>query len=989
MRCKLTVLKENCALRRDLRSHQVEAYAAATALLAEEDRANVVMACGSGKTLVGMRIAETANRLLMLEPSLALIRQALEEARQDGLLDGRDVICVCSDKTLASEDHWKVTDEELGLPVTTDSVTLRNLLQNSGDKCIVFCTYQSQPLLRDSLPDGFEFDFGNFDEAHRTAGVRERTFSVALSDEQIPIAKRLFLTATPRLFAERDDGQEDTAYSMDDEQTYGPRAYELPLAKAIERGIVCDYQVLTACVSGADVQDAIGRASHLLLPQKKLPVELVAGQIAVVRAIQSTGARRVITFHTTIDDAAAFSRDRLKIYKRASVAAFHIHGDMPGRQRQAVIRAFLSVDGPSVLTNCHCLTEGVDVPEIDMVGIMCRKESVQELVQALGRALRNRPGKERGYVMLPLYVNEHEPMESAIDRSDMGVTWEILHSVLESDGALTDKLLQPRAHSYPEDGAHAAHHHRGHLRVVAPDALLEDLQRAISVRHIHRLAARWDVMVTTAARYAARTGQLDVPVEHLEDDLPLGRWIEIQRDLRKRGRLSTARIDELTALGIHWNSREAKWAAGLKLARDFKSLHGHLNVPPSDAALRTWIKTTRLQAARGSLPALKSEALRELDIELPVRRSVEDKLKALEEWRAAHPEGRPKKKGPDRAQAFFLAATIARFRTGKLDEATIGRLARIGFDVRSVPTKRPTGHQRFGEQSWDLHYQALKAYIAAHDWHGLWRTREFNGLSIQSWVNYQRSQKRNGTLTPERVSALDALGIHWNRKADWWIGWVEQLETHYREHGHLRLPKTRAFATLQNKVTLFRRRLEHGTLPAELAGKLAAINFPRTVDEEYWQWAIHSLQAWRNQHGVNALLRADLPAILRHFLNNKKRVHRREQLPDENLKQLRDLGVPWAALDSVHTQMMARLTRLARELGKPNVEVMANREADLAEWLETQLEAASRGDLSHEVVKGLRKVGIEVSEQALDAENLLERERSAMSDNLKSAGADG
>jgi superfamily II DNA or RNA helicase len=923
------------------------------------------MACGSGKTLVGMRIAEQANRVLMLEPSLALIRQALEEARQDGLLDGRVIICVCSDKTLASEDHWKVTDEELGVPVTTDSATLRDLLLRSRARCIVFCTYQSQALLRDSLPAGFRFDFGNFDEAHRTAGVRERTFSIALTDDQIPIERRLFLTATPRLFVESENEKDDTAYSMDDVTTYGPRAYELSLPKAIERGIVCDYQVLTACVTGADVQDALKRASHLLLPQKKLPVELVAGQIAVVRAIESTGARRVITFHASIDEAEAFTRDRLKVYKQAGVVAFHIHGDMPGRQRQAVIHAFLSADGPAVLSNCHCLTEGVDVPEIDMVGIMCRKESVQEIVQALGRALRNRPGKERGYVLLPLYVNEHEPMESALDRSDMAVTWEILHSVLESDGVLTNKLVQPHnATALSRDMSHISHSSRGKLRLVAPDALFEDLQRAITVRHIHRLAARWDIMLEAARRFVEREGTLVVPVEHLEDELPLGRWVEKQRFLRKRGRLAVNRTEALTALGMVWNTRDAKWAVGLKLAQDFLKAHGHLTVPSTETALRAWLNNVRAQAARQRrLPEARLAELAELGIELPTPRSLEERLEALTRWREEHPNGRPAKRGPDRRLAFFLNSLRTRYRQGKLDQSTLERLAQIGFDVRNVPPKRLTGYQQFGEKSWDLHYEALKAYVAAHDWHHLWRTHEFNGLPIQSWVVYQRALKRKGLLAPERIAALDALGIHWNRKGDWWIRWVDQLDKFNLEHGHLRLPHSAEFRTLRNQVLRFRTRLEKGDLPEELVTRLTDMNFPRDAEEEHWQSAIRELQRWRDTHGPQAMTRRDLPKSLQSFIGNKKKAHRRGELSEDKLMQLRALGISWAVLDPIHTQMMARLTRLARELGKANVEVMAGREADLSEWLEAQLLAGARGELSHEALKDLRSVGIDIDER--------------------------
>ena len=537
--CKLCFL--GVLLRRELRPHQTEGYAAAVGVLSRGSAATVVMACASGKTLLGLRVAERYSRILILEPSLALIRHSLEHAREEGLLINRHVFCVCSDESVAGRDEWLVSETELGIPVTTDASELQRLIAQSPNRCIVFCTYHSQRLLQAALPPGFKFDMGLFDEAHRTAGERERAFTVALSDSNIPIGKRLFLTATPRLFSEKEGDEPDSyraaSFSMDDESIYGPVAYELSLPEAIHRDIVCDIQVLVSSVSDAEVQSILQKAQQLMLPNKRLPVELVAGQISVVRAVQATGARRVISFHRTIAQAAAFAKDRLKIYEAAGIIPFHIRGDMPDHQRKAVIKAFLSVDGPSLLTNSRCLTEGVDVPDIDMVTFMGRKESLIDVVQATGRAGRKAVGKRRGYVMLPLYVHQEEPLEAALERSDMSVTWEILHTVLEADGQLVNRLRQP-ALTNGDDALPAAYHRKkGQLRVVASADLLASLERAITIRHVHRLGERWNVMIGVAERYAERVGNLHVPPNHLEEDLPLGRWIAKQRILNREGSL--------------------------------------------------------------------------------------------------------------------------------------------------------------------------------------------------------------------------------------------------------------------------------------------------------------------------------------------------------------------------------------------------------------------------------------------------------------------
>jgi superfamily II DNA or RNA helicase len=975
-------------LRFELDPHQAEAHQAVVEVFRRSSRASVIAACGSGKTLIGLRVAEEYPRNLILEPSLGMIRQALQDARDDGLLVGRRVICVCSDKTVAEhedQDEWTVSEADLGVPVTTDTATLRRLLEDSGERCVVFCTYHSQPLLQSALPFGYQFDCGIFDEAHRTAGERDRAFTVALNDAQIPIKKRLFFTATRRLILDNKDDYRGPAYSMDDESIYGPVAYELSLPEAIRRNIVCDIDILVASATDEEVRSTLQNAPHLLTPHKRIPVELVAGQIAVVRSIQSTGVRRVVSFHQTIARAAAFAKDSLKVYRSAGVIPFHIRGDMPDSQRRAVIEAFLSVDRPSVLTNCRCLAEGIDVPDIDMVTFMDRKRSPNDVVQAMGRAQRKRRkgrGKERGFVMLPLYVHQDEPLEPALERSDMAETWEILNTVLEFDGILANRLKRTSA-SGETDSMAGRRPTKKRERVIGPANILTELQRAIAIRRIKRLSDRWDVMFQAAEQYAAREGNLNVPLEHLEDELPLGRWLAKQVYLKTKGGLVHDRANRLLALGAwvprqkgtsqpHWSSPVA-WERHLALARAFLEQHGHLNVPATEdnALLHDWVSKAKRALLMNRLTEDKRSALLSLGIEPAASESTQAGIKKLTEWRSKNPKGRPDRRGPDRALYYSLAYLRQKHRSGQLNESELNALAAINLDPRTFHARGKTTYQQFGEKSWDMFYEQLKSYTEKHGWTGLWRTERVGGLNLQGWVVYQRHLKRKAVLSPQRVAALEELGIHWDRKTEWWVPWVEKLESFYREHGHLRLPNTTEFAPLAQKVAIFRNRWTRGVLPPAIQTRLTAIQFPRSAEEARFQWGIHLLQEWRAVHGSKALARSDLPDRLRFFLENSRRRFVRNELPESQVNQLAEFGVPWATLDSTAVTMISRLAVIKKRVGKANVEVMAQQEPDLHTWVEDQMEKAAKSELTPDFLAELRKVGLDVGGPQLRATTTL------------------
>jgi hypothetical protein len=309
-----------------------------------------------------------------------------------------------------------------------------------------------------------------------------------------------------------------------------------------------------------------------------------------------------------------------------------------------------------------------------------------------------------------------------------------------------------------------------------------------------------------------------------------------------------------------------------------------------------------------------------------------------------------------------LAHLIDKNRKGQLPGSAIESMAEMGFDPRQIRRKGLTNYQRFGESSWNLHFQALTSYVEDNDWLGLWQNPVYQGLSIGHWVRYQRHQARMGKLPPERKAALDGLGIQWNRKQDWWVDTVDAVAKFRREHTHQRFPVTSEYAAIRRKVSNLRTRLKKGDLPAPLVTRLQEIGFAGTFDDEYWEYSIRSLERWVADNASGALGRAEMPTPLSAFLGNQKRRFLATGLPKDRLIQLRDLGVKWAALDTLHTQMITRLSAIAKKLGRANVEVMAKREPDLNEWLQSQLTRVARSELNEDELADLRRVGIDLGE---------------------------
>ena len=373
------------------------------------------MPCGSGKSLTAYWIAGKldARRIVIAVPSLALIRQTLKVWLRETMANRQAVewICVCSDESAGriERDDVTVLRQDLGVPCLTDPDDIAAWLKRKHHGLtVVFTTYQSgEALAKAARSARFRFDLGIMDEAHKTVGDGDKLFSHLLHDANLPIRRRIFMTATERRYA----GQSDTVLSMDNPAIYGETFHLLSFKRALEYDppILSDYKIISIAVSRDEVAELI-RKNVFVKPDKgrwnkEIEADMLASLVALRKAMAKHPIRHAVSFHSSIQRAELFKAHNDAFShafpKYGSLETFHVSGKTPTGTRARIIGEFAQTQR-ALITNARCLTEGVDVPGIDCVLFADPRRSAVDIVQAVGRALRPAPGKKLGYVIVPI-----------------------------------------------------------------------------------------------------------------------------------------------------------------------------------------------------------------------------------------------------------------------------------------------------------------------------------------------------------------------------------------------------------------------------------------------------------------------------------------------------------------------------------------------------------------------------------------------------------
>ena len=571
--------------------HQKEAVENIAADLKQADRTTAVMACGTGKTLVALWAAEAMEpkTVLVLVPSLALLSQTLPDwCKQSKWGDRFRYLCVCSDASVdqsAKNDDYALNQSDLEFTVTTEAKQVAAFLaQNRSGVNVIFSTYQSAEVVAAGLK-GAAVDFAVFDEAHKTTGPKEGLFAFGLSNKNILIKKRLFLTATPRHYdlRKRDKDGDFITVSMSDENVYGKVSYRLSFSAAVAAEIIVPYKVIISVSLNKDLDDEVLRTGSTLVRRNQIQAKWVANQIALKRAIKKTAASKIITFHSRVKLAEEFASDGAQGFSEhvKGFSVFHVNGGQSAASRKVTLEDFKSA-GRGLITNARCLTEGVDVPSVDMVAFVDPRKSKIDIAQAAGRAMRQSKAtnKKLGYIVVPLFIEQkkNETEAEALARSGFDEVAAVLGAMLENDDDLVDliremKEAKGRGNKFNPKSLHEK------IEVIGPAIDLDELRRSIDVEIVDRLGMGWDEWYGLLQRFYKREGHCLVAQKHQENDSKLGNWVNTQR--ASKNRLSPERIKRLSDINFIWDAIDDQWERGYAALHDFQRQNGNCLVNDS------------------------------------------------------------------------------------------------------------------------------------------------------------------------------------------------------------------------------------------------------------------------------------------------------------------------------------------------------------------------------------------------------------------------
>ncbi|MFM9458330.1 DEAD/DEAH box helicase [Streptomyces europaeiscabiei] len=611
-----------------------------------------VSATGTGKTLVAIRTADElgARLVLFVVPTLDLAAQTALAWRRDGHLE--HLVIVSSMDTSGRDDLVAAR-----VMSTTDPHALGGLMSVVGERndqipaLTVICTYDSLDKIKETQNTGYAvppFDLAVMDEAHRIAGRADKKWAIVNDAQRVRADRRLYMTATPRIFAapelaesadttrprrratgpnpDTDADVDAFANSMDNEQVYGKKVFEYPLAQAVEDGRAADYRIVVPTLTDADLRRRLNLPTPATTPADNgdgpdSALRTTALHLSVLRAMTEHGLKKVLVYFNLVSDARRFARElphTLRLLARTDPGLvpdvtpelFFAHGEHTPDQRAGTFAAFAAADC-AILANSRLIAEGVDIPSVDAIAFADPTRSVIRCVQALGRALRLDVSGKTASLIVPVYVPPGADGENILGTAYEPV-WAIACALASHDHRILERLPD-KANRLPRETSDVIQRRWHFDFTVHPERIAQAMDlasfdpREAAVSRSRRLG------LAAAQSYRDQYGHLDVPADHIDPTgYRLGTFITTMRDAAKAGRLEADWKAELDALGMIWDKHDAAWRSRLTAAADYHHTHGHL-AAPATTSVGAWLAEQRHLAGRHELAAQRADALNALD----------------------------------------------------------------------------------------------------------------------------------------------------------------------------------------------------------------------------------------------------------------------------------------------------------------------------------------------------------------------------------------
>lgn len=913
------------------RPYQIEAVEAMVKGLAVGGRGQLRAACGTGKTLMALRVAERllspTGIVVILVPTVGLVAQTLKVWSEHHA--GHTPLAVCSDSSVApgsgsatkSEDDTFGDTTDIVDPVTTDPEVVSAWLARPGGDGVrlIVGTHVSCHVVGEGLQRANQgADLLIVDEAHRTAGPTDKRVALVHDDDVLPALRRLYMTATPRISRQRDAA----VYSMDDVEVYGPVLYNYPFSRAIADNWLDDYRVAVIGVTQAEVLAVLRRLEVRSRRRVTTPSAVDIAdqrtamvQAAIARAANELGLRRVIAFCPRIADADQFAQtfpDTLSVLSRSArparqLTAMAVNGTMNQAARAFVLDTLAKPPGEgwAVVSNARCLSEGVDVPAVDAIAFTAPKKSETDIVQAVGRALRRAPGGSGvATIIIPILLPDSQPVNGdSLDDFDAGafdVLWEVVAALRAHDDAFSTALDYHRGTGFRGQSDVLEHIDFDFPASYSSASFLDSL----TIRLVKNATSNWWDGYAALREFVADNGHARVKRRHVtRDGLKLGLWVVNARRAWVSGRLGAERIEALNKLGFIFDVHADRWESNLATLTAFHARHGHTNVP--DDLISGYGTSLKL---------------------------------ALGVYRKAYAE---QTLAPERVRA----------------------LEALGFDW--------TPHS---ERAWQCMIDALREY---RDKHGHILVpgdyKNARGHSVSAWLTTQRKRRKDDEISDDEISQLDDLGMIWDTEDLAWSRKLVTLRDYHARHGTINVTTSSSGdpeeSSIYRTVVDIRRRYVKRTLTSKQVADVEAlgIEWERPSPPRSWRGHYYEAVAYKRKHDD-----LDIPlgfttasgCALGRWLQRQRNLRLAGRLSADRIGLLDELGIAWRSDTKNHIswdQAIEMLRVYRRDVG-PIEEVPHSYRTTsgfrVRQWVSDQRKRFRRGKLNADEVRQLTELGV-------------------------------
>ncbi|MEO5571635.1 MAG: Helicase associated domain protein [Bacteroidia bacterium] len=828
-------------------------------------RAQLILPCGAGKTLAALWIKEDlqSKNTLVLFPSLALLRQFKTEwanQREQEYI----YINVCSEKDIdvAAEDSTVAHTYEISGEVTTSPKRISEFLTSATNK-IVFCTYQSIEAVETALkflPD-FSFDLIICDEAHRTAGAKANTFAIVHDKNRIRGKKRLYMTATPKIVSNKLKARLGDDYEllcdMSNTEIFGDEAHHMSFGEAIQLNILVDYKIIGIGVTHKQVKEFIEKRRYVT---DKYDLKEIADNYALDIVMDKYSAFHAITFHSRVKTADEFAQ-RHNSFFASDVYARHVSGEHTTSRRAKVLTEF-KLHKKGVVSNARCLTEGVDVPIIDLIYFCDPKNSKIDIVQASGRALRkDRHGiKPIGYIVVPIYHHIDEDIEKEIERKPYFQNLiQVIRSLCDQDERLRAEIDDVAFEKGEKKSKRIeiTYNDSELENVIKLEGLDKRIREFLFEQIIEKTRNYWNVKYLQLKAFIEKFGHSTISKGD-EEHRDLYYWIGNLRKSYHEGSLTKEKTKKLNDIGFDWKGEQRltylppdeKWKKNYKKLEKYFAENRNTDIPArytKDKPLATWVVTQRVRYNQQKLTKEQIDLLEEIDFNWDPKTSFVPKfLIELKEYKEK-------------------------------------------YNHVNVPTQSKE-HPRLGR--W-----VNKARILFN-----------HGVHDKQGNVYLKGR---GELLKNEIDELNLLGFVWDASNDDWDGSFNKLKEFFVKHGHSKI-KQSEYPNLYNWC--YKQRNSRNKLTDEEKKKLATVNFDYFVDKDVknktkkilkpkliigshdkkWNEMFESLKAFKLQHGHFFIPKITSEDKSLSSWSITQRISRKKgMLSQERINKLNIIEFPW------------------------------------------------------------------------------------------------